>query len=182
MKITETQNKIFEEIENMVDDIYEEFHLEEYTGNLKELIKAIGGNLIIGTKNSITKKDDSFIIELDNSMYFKEKKKTLYELIGYLFLVMGYTIDKTIWNKSSNLYLNKKFSKNYFKFKINPFIKYFANAFLLPRKEFTRLWELERTDLTVDIVSLAEIFNVSPKEITNRATTLGLIKEGQERM
>lgn len=170
------QDNIFQKIDNMIDDIYESFKLEYNNKDLKKVIEKLGGNLIIGNKNSITKVDKKFIIELDSKLIASEKRKKLYELIGYLFLIMGYTIDYDIWKKSKNLSLKNIFGQSYFKFITTyPYLNYFGKAFLLPKSEFIRIWELERTDLTVDIVSMSKTFDVSTNEIIDRAKDLELI-------
>ena len=156
-------------IDNLVEDIYKNFNIKEpLNSNLQKVVQEVGGVLIEGNKTGIKKTENGFIIELKGEYTTEEKKIKVYELVGYLFIVMGYSIDKDIWKKSK--FSNFQFIKN------KPLLTYFAYSFMMPKTEFLRMWELCREDCAIDTVSISERYGVSLQTVSVRSKFLGLIK------
>lgn len=150
-------------IDAMVEDIQKLTDLKPPFVNIQNISRALGGTVLVTNTNAIRKVGNEFIIEIKEG---GNKDQKFFEMLGYLFIVMGYRIDKDLWKKTK--YSDLLFIKNHV------YLEYFANSFRMPKQEFLRIWEFYRNDITVDTNAVADHFQVSFDLVIKRAKSLGL--------
>lgn len=120
----------------------------------------------------ISKKDDTFEIEiLENKPEMRRRFSIAHEL-GHLFLHMGYLIDPDKWSEVKD-YKDSVFYRDGYsqeEYEANEF----AGAFLMPEEEFKKISKEHLTNGYYDIEKIAEYFKVSTQAASMRGRWLGI--------
>ncbi len=121
----------------------------------------------------IEKQGDSFQITLSPRQSSLRKRFSLAHELGHLFLHMGYIIKPSIW-KESDAYVDSVYYRYGYSEEEHE-ANEFAGAFLMPKEEFRQTIEDLGRDGLVDLVALAQRFDVSKDAALTRGRWLGLL-------
>lgn len=141
---------------------------ELLNGKIKYVKEDIEDNI----EAKITKKNDTFEIEILENKPEMRKRFSIAHEIGHLFLHMGYLIDSEKWNEvvdyKDSVYYRDGYSQE--EYEANEF----AGAFLMPAEEFVKISKKYLIDGYYDIDEIAKYFKVSTQAASMRGKWLGI--------
>lgn len=125
----------------------------------------------------ISRKGNSFLIEIKKDLNKRRKRFTLAHELGHLFLHMGYK-DEQRWN-SAETYVDGAFRRTSGDFSVEEQeANEFAGSFLMPENEFRKIVKknmvVSLNMRVFDLDGIAEHFGVSTDSVRVRAKWLGI--------
>ena len=168
-------------IEELTENILNEYDVTIPIINIEELVEKIGGNVIYDNLefdfSCIEKIDNkSFLIKINtNDDYFKkyyEKENYIKRIIanelGYLFLYMGYQTNNELWK---SIQIKKEYHIHLLELDN---VSIFKDSLFIPRNDFVRIIEKYKTkDNNIDPQDVADYFNVGCRDVIDRGRVLG---------
>lgn len=169
------------EIEDLVENILNEYDVTIPIINIEELVEKLGGKVVYDNLNfdysCIEKIDDkSFLIKINtNDDYFKKYyetenyiKRIIADELWYLFLYMGYQTNNELWKSIS---IKKEYHTHLLELDN---VSIFKDSLFMPRNDFVRIIEKYKTkDNNIDPQDVADYFNVGCRDVIDRGRVLG---------
>ena len=170
--------KLTDDLKNAIDNfaasVRKSYKIDIPINDINVIINNIGGKIQLVSnslyKAQIIKENDTFIIEVDNSLSKEKRLSAIAHELGHLFLHMGYESDFELWDKQPNGYKKEGYPKEEYE------ANYFVESFLLPEKDFKLFIDKNKKNNTIKISEIAKAFNVSNALVINRGYTLGLFE------
>lgn len=169
-----------EMINSLTEDIIHQYNIKIPIDNMQAVVNNLGGTIVedasIGLMGlgdgSVCKSANGFKIRLFPFQSEERKKFTIAHELGHLFLHMGYGIDEELWEQqdTEEYYRNGASAED--EYQANEF----AAAFLMPKKEYKKIMDLNTEGTTVYTGRIAEKFGVSVAAASNRGKFLGYLK------
>ena len=166
------------EIEDLVENILNEYDVTIPIINIEELVEKLGGKVVYDNLNfdysCIEKIDDkSFLIKINTNDYFFTKhygdenyiKRIIADELGNLFIYMGYQLDNELWKSFST---KKEYHMGYGR------RQNFHYSLLMPKNIFTQIIKkYEDENHMINTQDVADYFNVWCADVINRGEMLG---------
>lgn len=168
------KRRYIERVTKLIRDVFE---ISIPIINMESVVEKLGGTLeknnellLIDAEGRLRKKDEGFIISVNEEQSESRMNFTIAHELGHLFLHMGYMIDEDKWNAIDKQYYRK--GDNEEEFEANEF----AAAFLMPRTDYKDIMDRYTEGNIVSTTKIAEYFNVSVSAALNRGKWLGYLK------
>lgn len=177
-KLNGKSYRLIREIEDLVENILNEYDVTIPIINIEELVEKLGGKVVYDNLNfdysCIEKIDDkSFLIKINTNDYFFTKhygdenyiKRIIADELGNLFIYMGYQLDNELWKSFST---KKEYHMGYGR------RQNFHYSLLMPKNIFTQIIKkYEDENHMINTQDVADYFNVWRADVINRGEMLG---------
>lgn len=169
--------KIRELINELTEDLINEYKISIPIVNIDEVVSRIGGyietdnTLSVYSGGFIKKEGKVFRVYVSPYQMNTRRKFTIAHELGHLFLHMGFNIDEELWNsQDEKMYYRNGSSEE------EQQANEFAAALLMPRSEYKKILNKYTDGNIVNTRKIAEYFNVSVNAASNRGKWLGYIQ------
>lgn len=161
-------------IDSLTQDIIEAYTISIPLVDIDAFVEELGGKVIKETgisDGSVQKTGDSFVIKVSSFQDERRRRFTIAHELGHLFLHMGFRTCDELWQSSKEVYYREGTSEQ--EYQANEF----AASLLMPKREYLNIFKSNTAaDHTVNIMAVADYFNVSIEAALNRGKFLELIE------
>lgn len=169
-----TRKEQKELIENLATDIIIATNTSIPILSIHDFILNIKGIMIETDNYSVMRNNKSFIVTTPKTDNITGQKFRIAELLGHLFLHMGYMINDEIWNAQKNY---EPYDENSGGIDYTYQANEFALALIMPKKEFIAKIEEYSNGNMVDTPKLADYFKTNINTASLRGTLFGYFKK-----
>lgn len=159
-------------INALSEDILNMFDISVPIKDIDAVVEQLGGKVVQGSSDSVQRNGDRFKIIVRPFKDENQRKFTIANELGHLFLHMGYKIDDRIWNKQKDGadYQVNDVSQEWL-------ANEFASALLMPKNKYKEIMDQYTMDAFVDTKKIADYFGVSVSAASSRGQFLGYLQD-----
>lgn len=172
------RNEIIFFVHRMADVVRQKYAINIPISDMREIVKQMGGQVVedysmTEFSDARIRKTGPYTFEIVVSPFQTEERRnfTIARELGRLFLHMGFKTDDMRWEQQSSI-------KYYHSEDLNQEIccNEFADAFLMPRREYKSVMEKNTKGNRVNTSKVADYFHVPITAAANRGNRLGYLE------
>lgn len=166
-------------IEQLTNEIRNAYNIQIPISDIDAVVHSMGGTVVedeycIGLcEGTVNRTEKGFSVRIEKQLS-ENKRARIFDIateLGHVFLHMGFRIDNDLWNsRELNKYYSFPLSDDYAQ------AQYFAACLLMPRYSYVDTLDVYTKDRDVDILKVADYFNVPAAYVMQYGYTLGYLE------